>query len=283
MLRNFLDQLKRYLAKPMKGEKVRLSYRQFSEIVETNDKGIFRKQIELNDVIDMSFAIKWETFLAEALLSDTEETIENSVSAQSQVMLIGEKAKLAVISDIDDTVLLSHSTKIPAKLRLMLFKNSYTRKPFPGVSELYRKIAGKRKMVPFFYVSSSEWNLYSPLVDFFQLNELPDGVFLLQDLNYSIFKFWKSGGGNHQHKKEKIRELMLFYPKLDIILFGDNGQSDPLIYKAIADEFPERVKAVILRRIKNHKSETFVHDSIPYYYVKNSKEGAEKLQDLNLI
>lgn len=283
MLRNMLSQIKRYLAKPMKNEKVRLQWGDYREIAVTNDNGIFRLIIELNEEGQQPFSIDWDEFYAEALLSDADETTEDSVSAKGEVMKIGELAKLAVISDIDDTVLLSHSTRVPAKLRLLLFKNSYTRKAFSGVSDLYRQISGKHSSVPFFYVSSSEWNLYKPLLEFFEVNELPKGVFLLRDLQYSIFKFWKAGGGSHQHKKDKIRSLMLSFPHLDVLLFGDSGQSDPQIYSDISDEFPERVKAVVIRRIEGDENAPVTNAAVPFYYVNESKEAAEILESEEII
>jgi phosphatidate phosphatase APP1 len=44
---------------------------------------------------------------------------------------------------------------------------------------------------PFFYVSGSEWNLYDFIVEFFRINNLPKGVFLLNQLK-AFSQFWKS-------------------------------------------------------------------------------------------
>jgi phosphatidate phosphatase APP1 len=153
----------------------------------------------------------------------------------------------------------------------MLLKNALTRLPFPGVAEFYKALAeGKtsREKHPFFYVSSSEWNLYDLLDDFFSFNQIPKGVLLLRKLNHSIYKFWKSGGGNHEHKYEEIKMLLEFYLNQKFILIGDSGQQDPLIYSQIAEEYPGRIETIYIRRIH---SKTFLD---------KKKNIAEKLRKI---
>ena len=78
-------------------------------------------------------------------------------------------ARFGVISDIDDTVLVSHVTS-PFKMALVsLFGNAHTRSPFPGVAEFYQALqggVGGAEQNPIFYVSSSPWNFYD-LLHFF--------------------------------------------------------------------------------------------------------------------
>ena len=65
---------------------------------------------------------------------------------------------------------------------------------FEGVVKHYQALAYAGSEVdepnPFFFVSSSEWNLYNFIVEFSRNNQLPDGVFLLSQLkNFSqVFK-----------------------------------------------------------------------------------------------
>ena len=67
-------------------------------------------------------------------------------------------------------------------MRQLLWKNAFTRKTFSGASIFYNALldgmvnGGKN---PFFYVSSSDWNLYDLLVDFCDLHKIPKGVFML--------------------------------------------------------------------------------------------------------
>jgi len=133
----------------------------------------------------------------------------------------------------------------------MLFRNALTRMPFKGVASFYRALEKgetKKAFYPFFYVSSSEWNLYDLLADFFDHNNIPRGVFMLRRLESSIYKFWKSGQGNHEHKYEKIKFLLEFYRDCQFILIGDSGQKDPRIYTRLAYEFPGRIETIYIRK-----------------------------------
>ncbi len=157
-----------------------------------------------------------------------------------------------VISDIDDTVLVSHSTKMMRKLSLMLFKNAYTRKTIPFIKHWYQHIHDlNAKLHPedFFYVSNSEWNLYDFLHDFFEINDLPKGVFFLQNLKKGFRDIVSTSKVNLHHKANSINFLMRFYPSKPYILIGDNGQKDMEIYRQVCHRYPDRIKGVMIRKL----------------------------------
>ena len=51
-----------------------------------------------------------------------------------------------------------------------------------------------------------------------------------------------------EHKLTLIRALLTDNPALQVVLIGDTGQLDPEIYATIAQEAPDRVRAVYVRR-----------------------------------
>ena len=162
----------------------------------------------------------------------------------------------AFVSDIDDTFLISHSTHLGKRLRVLLTKNARTRKPFDGVVEHYRELslAGTTPTAPhpFFYVSSSEWNLYDYIKEFCRYHGLPEGVFLLSAIK-SLSSFWKTGQGRHGAKYIRIARILKEFPRLDFVLLGDDSQQDPHIYLKLAQDFPGRIKFVYIRhRVKTH-------------------------------
>jgi phosphatidate phosphatase APP1 len=162
----------------------------------------------------------------------------------------------AFISDIDDTFLISHSADLGRRLYVLLTKNARSRKPFEGVVEHYRELsnisADSEHQHPFFYVSSSEWNLYEYIKEFCRFHKLPEGVFLLSPVK-SLASFWKTGQGKHSAKYVRIVRIFKEFPKLDFILLGDDSQQDPYIYARLAKDFPGRVKVVYIRhRVKEH-------------------------------
>jgi|GEM_PF-63771 len=279
---NMLATIKRFSGDEIAGVNVKATFRGQSQIAETDEQGFFLFKFRTNNNEERTVGdwlpVQFE--LVDAIVENQPET-----TATGYVRFIPQGNEHIIVSDIDDTVMVSHSTQILKKLRLMLFKNAHTRAPFPGISFFYKTLAkGTDTTVshPFFYVSSSEWNLYDLLDDFFSFNQLPPGVFLLKRLEHSILKFWKSGGGTHQHKFDKIRHLLQFYPNRTFILIGDSGQRDPEIYSQLALEFPGRIETIFIRKIRSrsflNKNEELTAQlaeiQTGYFEVKNSHEAA---------
>lgn len=109
---------------------------------------------------------------------------------------------------------------------------------------------------PFFYVSSSEWNLYDYLLETFRFNKLPDGAFLLNTL-----KRWKdlvrTGKTGHEGKLIRVMRILDAFPNQKFVFFGDNSQQDPQIYTSIAEKYPKNIEAIYVRNIRPEKeSET---------------------------
>ncbi len=254
--KNILSTIKRFSSDEIAGVRVKAEFMGESKISQTDEYGFFEFDFETGDKIFDTPDQCWHPVSFELLDQIVEE--QPKTVAEGEVRIISSNQKRIFVSDIDDTVLISHSTQTFRKLRLMLFKNALTRLPFEGIAGFYRQLElGKtnQSSYPFFYVSSSEWNLYDLLEDFFHYNNIPKGVFMLKKLNASIYKFWKSGGGTHEHKYDKIKYLMEYFDDRKFILFGDSGQKDRIIYKRLAMEFPDRVETIYIRKVSSKKSE----------------------------
>jgi phosphatidate phosphatase APP1 len=158
--------------------------------------------------------------------------------AMGRVLVPAKKARFGLISDIDDTVVYSNVTR---KLRMILtaaFSNARTRKPFKGVAAFYRALhAGVN---PVFYVSKSPWNLFAPIVEYLEVQGLPEGPVLLRDFGLRPEK---------EHKRKTIEAILNTYPALKFVLSGDSGEQDPEIYAGIVRRFPERIRAIYIRSV----------------------------------
>jgi len=158
-------------------------------------------------------------------------------------------ARFGIISDIDDTVLWTNVTN-KLNMALMLARsNHHTRKPFKGVAGFYRAlrdgITGNEDN-PLFYVSSSPWHLYGPLVDFLKLQDIPLGPLLLRELSVrQVLKIGEHGS----HKLEQIERILGFYPELQFVLIGDSGEQDPEIYTEIVRRHPQAVRMIYIRNV----------------------------------
>ncbi|MGB3740009.1 MAG: App1 family protein, partial [Pontixanthobacter sp.] len=98
---------------------------------------------------------------------------------------------------------------------------------------------------PFFYVSSSPWNLYSYLVAYMRLKALPLGPIALRDwgLNRATF-----GGGSHgAHKRRAIDRILNTYPHMRFALIGDDTQGDLTAYGTVVEEYGAQIAAVFIR------------------------------------
>lgn len=262
--KNFRNMIGRYLSTSIPDEPVFISFHDHHIQTKTDEYGYFKAHLDIAN--DKTYT-GWQNISYN--LPELNQTIHGEVYFPPQ------KAEFGIISDIDDTILISHSNRLIKKLRVILTKNAKTRLPFAGVREFYQTLTEKGN--PIFYVSSSEWNLHDFLVDFFETQQLPKGPFLLQDLKSGISDLIQSGGGDHQHKYEKAHAIMQTYPHLKFILIGDSGQRDPEIYERVAKEYPDRVKAVYIRQIgKNHSLQKFDYpEKVPVLLVENTTAALE--------
>ncbi len=128
------------------------------------------------------------------------------------------KGNLGIISDIDDTFLISYTANSVKKFYYLLFKDVTNRKIFNDVVIHYQALSSagreeKNQLNAFFYVSSSEWNLYHIIEKFAEIHRLPKAVFLLKDIKTSLMDFFIKRE-SHNHKFEKIKHILEFYPSL---------------------------------------------------------------------
>lgn len=205
------------------------------------------------------------------------------------------EGNLGFISDIDDTFLVSHTRNAFKKLYILLWKNINDRKIFEDVVPHYQALStagrnNKDEMNAFFYVSSSEWNLYKFIVKFTEKHELPRAVLLLKDIKTSLMDFFVTGRGDHSHKFDKIKHILEFYPHLQYTLLGDDSQHDPFLYEDICKIFPVTVKAVYIRQTRHHKKKKALAAldnirsmGVEVCYFKDSSEAIAHSKNIGLI
>ncbi len=182
-------------------------------------------------------------------LPDSATRDGQTVRAVAQASVPAATARFGIISDIDDTVLWTNVTN-KLNMALMLARsNAHTRKPFKGVAAFYRALsagAGGQDENPMFYVSSSPWHLFGPLVDFLRLQGIPLGPLLLRELSVSqILKPTNHGS----HKLDKIEQILSYYPDMQFVLIGDSGEQDPEIYTEVVRRHPKAVRMIYIRNV----------------------------------
>lgn len=220
-----------------------------------------------------------------------------SAAGTGRVIKPSPKAPFLVISDIDDTILLTGLTEGAAMVARTVLREASERAAIPGMSALYRGLArglatrsGNRKPVPaFFYVSTGSWSFYPALQEFVQLRGFPVGPMFLTDWGPTERYLRRSGA---EHKRTAIRRLFEAYPSMPFVLFGDSGQRDPVTYEEMAREFPGRVKLIVIRRVGDDdddrnqeiraREQALREEGIPLYLVADASAAAELVQGLGM-
>ena len=138
----------------------------------------------------------------------------------------------------------------------MFTKNPRSRKAFDKVVKFYQLLSLAHTTAdllnPFFYVSSSEWNLYDDLNEFFKHNDLPKGAFLLNSIK-KWYQLLNTGNTKHQGKFIRVIRILEAFPKQKFILLGDNSHRDPEIYTYIANKYSDRIITIYIRNVNNKK------------------------------
>lgn len=283
-LGNVASLLRLFMIKPMSVVKLKTEWDGKPMYTETDKDGFFKFEWKDEPPLEQG----WH----EMTVQLTDET--DSVYAEGKGFIyIPYATQHGFISDIDDTFLVSHSSNMRKRLYVLFTRNARSRKPFEGVVNHYQLLALGNTTAdapnPFFYVSSSEWNLYDFLLEFTTVNGLPRGVFLLNVLKR--FKdLLKTGQNNHGTKFIRIARIMENYPKQRFVLLGDSSQHDPYIYESIVKHFPKQVQAVYIRDVeqknKQKVSEVMVaieSAGVPCLFFQHSREAILHSKKIGLI
>ncbi len=210
-----------------------------------------------------------------------------------RVLVPDPRGGLAVVSDIDDTIMKTGLTQRWMAAGRTLLRDVADRKPVPGMSTLYAGLAranGPGHGVPFFYVSTGSWNLYDYLVAFTTMHGFPRGPLFLTDWGPTSDRIMRDG---REHKRSTIRALLDGMPEYSFILIGDVGQGDPETYEIMAREYPGRIRAMILVYVGSHLPERTAEvseraaalreEGLPMYYVDNAVEAVTVAWQLGLV
>lgn len=279
--------IKRMLSEEIPDAKLKIRYGRKDYSTATGREGYFKEVIK-NIPVDRKKL--WHSAEIELLSADVPN--HKNVKATARILVPPVDSEYGVISDIDDTILRSYATNYFKMAQIVLLNNAMTRTPFHGVSAFYKALQrgsdGKRKN-PLFYVSSSPWNLYEFLVDFFTIHDIPMGPLLLKD--YGVRKDYLFSKGHLQHKFSEIKQILESFPRLKFILIGDSGQKDPIIYQEVVKQFPGRISAVYIRSISLPKRDKIVikiaeevkHAKVDMLLVENTYSAAEHAVKNNFI
>lgn len=283
-LRNFFSVIRLFIISPLKDARLSVEWHGNTHHATSESDGFFRFEIPS----ETTLVPGWHEVVVTLLTGTAEPPVQGFGSIH-----IPYQTEVAFISDIDDTFLISYTSRLRRRLFVLLTRNERSRKPFEGVIHHYQLLADSgmpgRHSNPFFYVSSSEWNLYPFLLEFTRYNGLPKGVFLLGQMK-RLRDFWRSGQNNHATKFARIVRIIEAYPLPRFVLLGDDSQKDPEIYESIVKHFPDKILAIYLRKVVagNREKVAAIVENITAYgisccYFEHSSEAVMHSKKIGLV
>ena len=303
-IRAFRTMIAQFASREVPGLEVRLTAQAQGTVlldttVTTDAEGYAHFDCALSPEWDLPAHPEWET------VTLSWSNAEGPQAVEAHVLAPGRDGRLAVISDMDDTVIETGITGGPRAIarnwHRVLAQFPQERIAVPGADIFYGALGGGNvahpdelragKSVPatrrpFFYVSSSPWNLFSYLVAFMRTKNLPLGPLLLRDWGLDRETFGSSSHG--AHKTGAIEEILAMYPDMRFALIGDDTQGDLPAFAHVVQKFPGRVAAVFLRKAA---AEDFSPDelagkrtieaaNIPLWIGESYEIGEDFLQEL---
>jgi phosphatidate phosphatase APP1 len=185
---------------------------------------------------------------------------EGADPVEAPVRILAPDVRFAVVSDIDDTVMV---TALPRPLLAAwntFVLDEYARSPVPGMAVLYERLVTAHPDAPIFYLSTGAWNVAPALTRFLSRNLYPFGPLLLTDWGPTTEHWFRSG---QAHKRATLERLAQEFPDVRFLLIGDDGQHDQEIYGNFAASHPDNVAAVAIRQLS--RPQTVLAGGLPVH------------------
>jgi phosphatidate phosphatase APP1 len=229
-----------FLTVPAPGEAVEITVGGTVVDVVTDRNGYIDLEIDLPD--DAPLPPGWQR--ATLHTSGAERPAGPEVGAA--LLVVDDDVRLGVVSDIDDTAMVSAVPRLLVAAWNLLWVRTAARVAVRGMPELYRRIAAAHPDAPFVYLSAGAWNTARSLRRFLGRYRYPAGPLLLTDFGPTGTGWFRSGW---QHKTTSLERLFTTFPQVRWVLVGDNGQRDPAVYSDAAQRHPENVAAIAIRTL----------------------------------
>lgn len=166
-----------------------------------------------------------------------------------EVILVAQTG-ISVISDIDDTVKISHVTDRKRLLEHTFLLDFSVVEKMPELYEVWGDSGAS-----FHFVSSSPWQLYAPLDEFLGEAGFRDFTLSLKAVRFrdeTLFDLFKKGT---ETKPKAIERILNTYPDRQFYLVGDSGEHDPEVYAGIAEKYPGQILKIFIRNVTDEAAD----------------------------
>ena len=140
-----------------------------------------------------------------------------------------------LLSDLDDTLKISHST---SHFRTVL-RGLFTHDAYAGMAELYREMIGTHSSLTI--LSSSPRVIRPKIEKFLNKNGFPKAEILLRD--------WIRQPEILKYKTEALKRITS-QSKVPFIFVGDDTEWDPEVFATLQTTCPEKILKIYIRRMR---------------------------------
>ena len=135
LIENIWNMYKRFATDEVPNARVEVNLGESSNAVKTKKEGFYELAYQAD--LDLEHGQFWLPVKLSLLRSDASE---NDNLNKAEVMIVREKARFGVISDIDDTIVHTAATDLLKMIRIVYLGNAESRRPFDGVAEFYQAL-----------------------------------------------------------------------------------------------------------------------------------------------
>jgi phosphatidate phosphatase APP1 len=208
---------------------------------------------------------------------------------EARIFVIAPETKFGIVSDIDDTVMVTALPRPFLALWNTFVLSERARMATPGMAVLMDRLVIEHPDAPVIYLSTGPWNAAPTLARFLSRNMYPPGTLLLTDWGLTQDRWFRSGV---EHKLRNLRRLAEEFPDMEWLLIGDNGQHDEQIYSTFSQDNSDKVAAIAIRQLSvgesvlaGGHSENGDHtgSAVPWIYSPDGAGIAKGLKALDLI
>lgn len=173
-----------------------------------------------------------------------------STTACIPLVLMPPQNRHGVISDVDDTLMVTEVNRWRAMLANTFLRNPLQRVVVPGMPDLFRILAARNVVssaAPVFYVSASPRQLHMPLQAMLDHHGFPPGVLITKRVTNDTTR--EPLRDQMKYKLTHFEEILARVPHATFTLLGDDGEHDPEIFEELRRRHPHRIEQVWLRRV----------------------------------
>jgi len=253
-----MHNLRTFFSKPLRFAHLKLCTPKWCRYVTTDEDWIWYIHIPTKEFFDLDVQSKWYSYSIEYTTHWQVYTTEWSAFIHNFAA-----SSVWIISDIDDTILISNAYSKRKTIRTFFATAFSERQLFPGIQLLFERLNSYESFSPIFYVSNSERQLYNFLAQLFSQHNMPRWPLLLRS-RQSVWEHLRPSE-KEQHKITQITRIIKSYPHLKRVLIGDAWQNDVITYTKIAKLFPDAIHSLYIRTVWSIKN----LDRLQQYVAKN--------------